>query len=167
MQPRSDRRALTLLETLFAFALFGIVAAGVMSSLRFATHSKNVTSKLDKLQRLRIAELAIRQVLSTSTAVLHPPLDSSRAPEKGFVVTDTNNHLTGVYLGPGGELRLKRYQEDSEVLATGISRFEVRHKLRNELECLLEATTEDDKKVTVLVGGHANNHFRGERNPAE
>ena len=107
-----------------------------MTSLRFATHSKNVTNKLDKLQRLRIAELAIRQVLSTSTAVLHPTLDPARAPDKGIVVTNANNHLTGVYLGPGGELRIKKYEEESEVLVTGISKFEVTHKIRNEVECL-------------------------------
>lgn len=176
---RVRRRGLTLIEMLFGFVMFTILAVAVGRNIRFATLAGRLQDKLDVLQRLRLAELQLRRRLQAGTAVLHPPPDGD-PPRGALVFTGPLNELQAVYLTPGGELRMRTQRVDpadlsrrvteTEVLARKIRAFEVSQPLPGQVQCRIQADSEADAasghpergKLEVVFSGYVGNQFYGE-----
>lgn len=171
------RRGATILEMLFALVLFGLILALLARNLRFANLSMKLQDRLDVLQRLRLAELRVRDALQTGTSILYPapedPASPSPDPRTALVFTGPLNGLRIVYLDPDGVLKLQSrvldaagtVETEQVDLAKGIATFEVRHPLPGQAECRVSADSEEHGRVSVVFSGHVGNNFLGEGEP--
>lgn len=171
------RRAATILEILFAMVLFGMILALLARNLRFANLSMKLQDRLDVLQRLRLAELRVRDALQTGTAILFPAAEEltgpASDPRSALVFTGPVNGLRVVYLDGDGVLKLQSRVIDADgvvqtkqhELAKGIATFEVRHPLPGQAECRVAAESAEHGRVSVVFSGHVGNNFLGEGEP--
>lgn len=176
-RPLRRRRALTILEILFSLVIFGMIMGLVARNMRFANLSMKLQDRLDVLQRLRLAELRVRDALQTGTAVLYPPAEDPAAPSPdartALVFTGPVNGLRILYLDGAGVLKLQSRELDADgvvqteqvELAKGIATFEVRQPWPGQTECRVAADSEEHGRVSVVFSGHVGNNFLGEGEP--
>ena len=177
MRYRPRRRAATILEILFGMVIFGMILTMLARNLRFANLSAKLQDRLDVLQRLRLAELRVRDALQTGTSILYPPPEDLTAPSgdprTALVFTGPFNGLRVVYLDSDGVLKLQSrvldaagdVQREQVDLAKGIATFEVRHPLPGQAECRVAADSDEHGRVSVVFSGHVGNNFLGEGEP--
>lgn len=161
-RPRAlGRRGLSLMEILFSLLVFGVVLGLLSRNLRVANLSQDLMGKLDVLQRLRLAELRLRQEISTGVAVLYPREDDT-TPRNALVWAGERNELRLLWLADDGSLRVRVRGEDPRVLCRGISALSVSQPVRGEVECSVTARNDEGREVSVVFSGFVGNHFLGE-----
>lgn len=155
------RAGLSIVETIVALAILGVVLGITLRNLRVGKLSGATVEKLESIQELRVAQRHLLRLLETATGVLYP------APGKSgpcVVVTDEVNHLHLVHLDPEGRLRLQALGAESRVLAEGIDEFRATQAFAEELEMVLRAAPRGEgRPLQLVVTAHAGNHFYAER----
>ena len=159
------RRGTTLVEALFAFALFGLISGLMFRQIKLATFTARVVDKLDILQQLRLTQLRVGAELETATEVLYPPAEED-APRPALVYADEVNEVHVLWLDTSGELKLKGAADAAPtVLAVGVAEFTARQPLAGHVECVVRADSEDRGLVSIVISGVAGNTLMGEGGP--
>lgn len=157
----TPRQGLSLLEIVFALAIFGVVFGLLSRNLRFATQSRNLLEKLDVLQSLRLAELRLRGEISTGTGILLPR-EGAPDPTAALVWVGERNELRMLYLDDHGRLKILTRGGDTVTLCEGVTGLEVRQPVRGAAECSVTVDSPDHGQVSVVFAGFVGNHFLGE-----
>jgi hypothetical protein len=155
------RGGFTMVEAVMAILLVLLLLVLVVRGIRLHSWTASGVDRLDVLQRMRITEAALRQLLSRGTSLLYPPIDlvSSPADHRHLVFTSATNGAQVVYLTAGGEVRTQDSEGRIRVLVEGVEELAVTQPLPGLARCRIALRSPDVGASTLVVSAHVGNHF--------